>query len=511
MFTPFSDTRREAGRAILLLLALALFGCTRSANPANAPWQTPANGQTAAPDSPPASSAQPEAAPAAYTPTPDPPHDIPGLRQEAEEYVVQPGDTLMRIAQHYNVTVEQIAAANDLPNPDLLEVGQVLQIPAPPPLDTGPGLKIIPDSELVYGPSSADFDITGFIRQQGGYLASYREEVDGEMLSGAQIVARIAQNYSLNPRLLLAVLEHQSGWVTNPNPDPAGRPYPIGLPDPRREGLYRQLAWAADRLNRGYYLWRVEGIGAWVLPDGSLVPINPTINAGTAGVQQLFASLYSFEEWQQAVSESGLLATFTRLFGYPFALTYEPLIPASLVQPELRLPFPAGQLWSFTGGPHGGWDSGSAWAALDFAPPGEAAGCVQSDEWVTAMADGLIVRTGNGAVVQDLDGDGLEQTGWTILYMHVESRERVQTGTRVQAGDRIGHPSCEGGIATGSHVHVARRYNGEWIPADQPELPFVMDGWVASGAGTVYDGYLTREGQIVEAYGGNSEINKIQR
>ena len=31
------------------------------------------------------------------------------------------------------------------------------------------------------------------------------------------------------------------------------------------------------------------------------------------------------------------------------------------------------------------------------------------------MADGLIVRSGMGIVVQDLDGDGSEQTGWNHL------------------------------------------------------------------------------------------------
>jgi hypothetical protein len=35
----------------------------------------------------------------------------------------------------------------------------------------------------------------------------------------------------------------------------------------------------------------------------------------------------------------------------------------------------------------------------------------------------------------------------------------------VKTGDRIGHPSCEGGAANATHVHIARRYNGEWIPA----------------------------------------------
>ena len=35
----------------------------------------------------------------------------------------------------------------------------------------------------------------------------------------------------------------------------------------------------------------------------------------------------------------------------------------------------------------------------------------------------------------------------------------------VQAGDPLGHPSCEGGNVTGTHVHLARKFNGEWIGA----------------------------------------------
>ena len=54
------------------------------------------------------------------------------------------------------------------------------------------------------------------------------------------------------------------------------------------------------------------------------------------------------------------------------------------------------------------------------------------------------------------------------------------------------------------------KYNGEWIPADQ-NIPFVLDGWVSSGTGNEYDGYLTRDGQSVEAYAGRSDINQIAR
>jgi LasA protease len=113
-------------------------------------------------------------------------------------------------------------------------------------------------------------------------------------------------------------------------------------------------------------------------------------------------------------------------------------------------------------------------------------------------------------VMQDLDGDGLEQTGWTVLYMHIESRNRVQPGTYVRAGERIGHASCEGGISTGTHLHLARRYNGEWIPADGP-LPFTLDGWVSKGTGSEYNGILTKNGVVIEAWEGRREENQISR
>ncbi|MGB9674064.1 MAG: hypothetical protein ACPL3P_07985, partial [Anaerolineales bacterium] len=106
--------------------------------------------------------------------------------------------------------------------------------------------------------------------------------------------------------------------------------------------------------------------------------------------------------------------------------------------------------------------------------------------------------------------DGLEQTGWVILYMHVASLDRVKSGDYLKAGDRVGHPSCEGGFSSGTHVHIARRYHGEWISADQ-NLPFVLDGWVSHGTGVEYEGTLERNGVIIEAESGPSDKNKISR
>lgn len=501
----------------ICVLATALLACARSVLPEDDPlWRVPEQETTALPMAAGITTSTPFLPPTRMpgspilTPTPDEPHALPEMRREPEQYVVQAGDSLGTIAQRYGVTLEQLITANDIQNANLLEVGQMLTIPVPTPQGMGPDFKIIPDSELVFGPAASTFDLNAFVNSQGGYLAQYKEEVDGKTVTGVEIVDRVARDFSVNPRLLLAVLQYQSGWLTKTDLSEGKIDYPMGVREEWRKGLYRQLAWAANNLNRGYYLWRVNGVSTWLLGDGSVVPISSTINAGTAGVQAMFAALYGREDWMQIVSPDGFFTTYNQMFGYPFDLAVEPLLPAGLRQPPMQLPFEAGQDWAFTGGPHGGWGDGSAWAALDFAPPIDALGCVESDEWVVAVADGPILRAGEGAVIQDLDGDGLEQTGWLVLYMHIEGRDRVKPGTVLKAGERIGHPSCEGGVTTGTHVHIARRYNGEWIAADQT-LPFVMDGWVSRGAGKEYDGFLERKGHVIEAWAGLRQENILQR
>jgi murein DD-endopeptidase MepM/ murein hydrolase activator NlpD len=439
---------------------------------------------------------------AALSPTPDSPHFQAADPNRPKTYIVQSGDWLSTIAERLNVSMEELIKANNITNPNALEVGQVLTIPAGTPQAPGPAFKIIPDSELVYGPLSGEFDIDAFIRKSQGYLADYA--------GAAQTIQLAAQSFSVNPRLLLALLEYRSGWVTNPNPDNSQSDTPIGSLGSNRLGLDKQLVWTAATLNNGFYNWRSGAVTEWALADGSVVPIDPTLNAGTAAVEHFFAQLEGYQSWLRDISPGGFIDTYTRLFGSPFDLAIEPLVPPNLTQPRLLLPFSAGEVWAFTGGPHLAWDYGTPLGALDFAPPGEARGCVEVENWVTAVADGLITRTGVGDVIQDLDDDGNEGSGWVILYMHIENRERVKPGTMLHAGDRIGHPSCEGGISSGSHVHLARRFNGEWISAIG-SVPFNLSGWISDGTGENYVGTLTRNGVVVRNYEGNNPINQIER
>jgi LysM repeat protein len=60
---------------------------------------------------------------------PEPGEAIPVTGRGEEGYVVQTGDTLGEIALRHGVTVDEIAAANDIENPNLILAGQVLVIP----------------------------------------------------------------------------------------------------------------------------------------------------------------------------------------------------------------------------------------------------------------------------------------------------------------------------------------------------------------------------------------------
>ncbi|MBN2258377.1 MAG: M23 family metallopeptidase, partial [Anaerolineaceae bacterium] len=348
----------------------------------------------------------------------------------------------------------------------LLEPGQLLLIPNRLG-ETTPDNILFPDSETVFSPTALDLDVPAFVAEKKGYLSTYREYLNSYgWISGAQVIEHVALDNSINPRLLISLLEYQSGWLTGQPLTPDALNYPMGHKDPQAKGLHAQLSWAVSQLSIGYYGWRSGLVVDLTFVDGETLRLSPALNAGTVAVQYFFADMLEQNAWTSAIyGDEGLTALHTSLFGDPSlrAEVIEPLYPSTLSQPEMILPFDANVIWSYTGGPHSAWGPEGARAALDFAPASVSGGCVSSNAWVTAAATGLVVRSESGVVIIDLDGDGEEQSGWVLLYLHIATQDRIKVGSWVAVGDHIGHPSCEGGNATGTHVHIARKYNGEWM------------------------------------------------
>lgn len=85
-------------------------------------------------------------------------------------YIVQAGDTLSKIARQYGSTVADLATWNDIPDPDVIDVGQVLALSAPsggPPTPSG-GPLTFTWSVADWRPADPDYIATIAVQAQGG-------------------------------------------------------------------------------------------------------------------------------------------------------------------------------------------------------------------------------------------------------------------------------------------------------------------------------------------------------
>ncbi len=402
---------------------------------------------------------------------------------------LKPNQYLGVVAQRYGVALDELVELSGIENPDVVPIGQGLVIPHRPGRNT-PDQALLPDSELVYGQGYVDFDIDAFVAQQGGRLAQVSMTgLDGEQWSGADVVERVAMRYSVGPRVLLAMMEAGSGWVTDADPQGLDADYPLGHTN-GAPGLLPQLEWAADALNHGFYGWQDRGETAIRFEDGTLARGAPGLNPGTIAVQRTLAADTTYSQLPDRLADFD--AAYRKLFGDPVELDAGPVLPAGLEQPLLHLPWLPGEWWHLTGGPHGGWMPSSGWAALDFVPETAQIGnCVPAPSWAVAAAPGVVARSVPGEILLDLDGDGDMRTGWVLQYLHIVDQPEV--GAVLAQDDPVGRPSCEGGAAETTHLHFARRYNGLWVDAGGP-APMVLDGWTAYG-GFEYEGGMTQPGQ----------------
>jgi LasA protease len=420
---------------------------------------------------------------------------------ELVDYTAQTGDTLPGLATRFNTSVKEILEANSFIPPDATTMppGMPMKIPIYYLPLWGSPYQIIPDSLFINGPAQVGFDTEAFVEAHPGWLKNYSTYVADANRTGAGIVDYVAHYYSVSPRLLLALLEYQAQALSEPVLAAEDEDYPLGFVHWSHKGLFSQLTYASNLLNDSYYLFRENRLSSIEHKEGRLERFDPWQNAATVSLHAYFNTLDE-AAYDRAISPDGFARAYRELFGDPWQ-NVQPHIPGSLTQPAILLPFEPGDVWALTGGPHTAWGVGEPLAALDFAPPSKSAGCVYSAVWATAVADGVVVRSEIGQVMLDLDGDDDERTGWDIFYLHVGSDHRVPLGAMLKQGDQVGHPSCEGGEATGTHLHIARKYNGEWMPADGwgGILAFNLEGWTAHAGREIYLGTMTRNAMVITA------------
>jgi hypothetical protein len=132
------------------------------------------------------------------------------------DYIAQTGDTLPALAARFNTTVPEIFAANPIIPRDATTMppGLPMKIPIYYRALWANPFHIIPDVAFINGPSLIGFNTSAFVADHPGWLKGYRAYAGGVWRSGAGVVDYIATNYSISPRLLLAILEYQTGALS---------------------------------------------------------------------------------------------------------------------------------------------------------------------------------------------------------------------------------------------------------------------------------------------------------
>ena len=248
------------------------------------------------------------------TPLPSRPEYNPG---ELVDYIAQTGDTLPALAARFNTTIQEIMDANpDIPaDATSMPPGMPMKIPIYYLPFWGTTFQILPDSQYVNGPAAIGFDTGAFVASHPGWLKDYRAYAADANRTGVEIVDIVAINYSVSPRVLLAVLEYQTGALSQPVP-PSGS-YPLGEEDYTHAGLYMQLIWAANVLNNGYYGWRTGSLTNLEHLDGNIERPDPWQTAATVAFQYYYIQHYSLEDYTRVIGPGGLAHTYQALFGDP--------------------------------------------------------------------------------------------------------------------------------------------------------------------------------------------------
>ena len=138
---------------------------------------------------------------------------------ELVDYIAQTGDTLPALAARFNTTIKEIRDANPIIPPDATTMppGMPMSIPIYYRALWGTPYQIIPDAVFVDGPDAVSFNTAQFINQQPGWLSAYHAWAFQGTRTAAEIVNYVAINYSISPKLLLALLDYQSGAFSQPS------------------------------------------------------------------------------------------------------------------------------------------------------------------------------------------------------------------------------------------------------------------------------------------------------
>lgn len=355
-----------------------------------------------------------------------------------ESYVVQPGDTLGRIAARFGTTVSTLAQANDIADPSLIYPGQRLIIPSavqqPPELPTQAPVHVVRPGEYLsqiarlYGTTvwalavANDLANPSFIYPGQRLIIPTRSTTLPAPISAVEFVPpQVAQGHTL----LLKV--RTEGEVSL-----AGNIDSRSLTFTGAEGEYWALAGFPPSSEPGAHPWSIvatDNQGRSVEASGYLL-----VTAADFPIQYIDLP----PEREGLLDPALVQAEWARVKALFLQVT-----PSKLWQGRFLLPVEGevsslyGTRRSYEGGPVASYHMGVDYAASEGTP------VVAASSGRIALAEELTVR---GKTVIIDHGLGVH-TG----YFHL-SGIAVVPGQEVEGGTLIGYVGSTG-LATGAHLH----------------------------------------------------------
>ncbi|MDF1500228.1 MAG: LamG domain-containing protein [Anaerolineales bacterium] len=367
------------------------------------------------------------------------------------------------------------------------------------PFQTSP--PSISDGQFVWGPNVGNFSIESFLGKRNSSLKPY-----------AEVIEAWARYYTINPRVLLAALELNYSLISETNPDLDQETIYALIEESAADlslAFYEHLYTLGNR-GKGNLQALARGGQSFEFEDGTQVEITWSPSSGSYAVAALHAK-GNLKGNVPEVQALGGAEDFEAIFGYFFPDT-DPLDDSNNLEPDtlppddyFQFPFPLGASWRFSGA-HS-WSGGGSYpdrSSMDFSITWSNYPDPPYKNTVAAAPGEAYIRAPNSYYSTipcwvEIDHGG----GWKTHYYHL-----VNLGASGEVGSKsqnqliggIGEEICNGGFATGPHVHFALFYNG--APYDLEGLK--LSGWTVHEGPRDENAYNTgsieRDGTVLEPW-----------
>ena len=331
-----------------------------------------------------------------------------------------------------------------------------------------------------------NFDLDGYLKSQAPHL-----------LEHAEVISHYAGYSSISPKLLIALMEQESGVVTDSKTQ-AKLDRPFGILS-SKVGFREQVEDISSRLASEFYKghsFSETGINEKLTTDRDAIKALKAILAPKYQSNADSALKANETAHHKAVISVGQL--YNKLFGdsdHKVKARTANQSKIANIDNYFQLPYLVGETWR-NGGSHTNTGSGSyPQSSLDFNDGGRWGDNLRHI-WVTAAAPGR-VKYHSSCFMEVIHEDG-----WSTTYYHLENIQygtnaNVSRNTRIaNYADTYNQALCDGGQSSGPHLHFSLKRNGQFYHLNGIKL----SGYTVDTGRDSYDGncnyfWLERGGQ----------------